>query len=64
MISEKLKGLRKEKGFTQKELATAINVDVSTYSGYERGLHEPSYLTLAKIIHVLKVDANYFFKEE
>ena len=59
-----IKTVAEGKGFTKKEMAMAVNMDVSMYSSYERGLHEPSYLARGKIISVLKVDANYFLMKD
>lgn len=64
MFGEKLRWLREERQLTQKEVAEAIGVEHNTYSGYERGSHLPSLPVLASIIHVLRVDANYFFENE
>ncbi len=41
MISDQIKKLRLEKHFTQKQVASAIHVKVSTYSGYESGYRTP-----------------------
>lgn len=44
-----LKKARKNKGFTQKELAEIIGVKRSTIAGYESKNQEPSYEILKKI---------------
>lgn len=45
----KLKELRKEKGLTQKEIATLIQVAPTTYLGYEKETSEPNIDTLIKL---------------
>ena len=41
--------LRREYNLTQKQLATMLSLKQTTYSGYERGWHEPNIETLIKI---------------
>ena len=40
-FGKRLKGLRKEKGFTQKELANKLNIRFSHLNKYENGMHVP-----------------------
>lgn len=49
MFNENLKKLRKEKGVSQKELASSLNVSYKTISHYETGTSEPSIETIVKI---------------
>ncbi|MBR3856304.1 MAG: helix-turn-helix transcriptional regulator, partial [Bacteroidaceae bacterium] len=37
MFAQRIKTAREEKGLLQKELATALNIDVPMYSRIERG---------------------------
>lgn len=48
-FSEMLRGLRKDNGITQAQLAKEIGVSKSSINMYERGEREPSYKTLEKI---------------
>ena len=41
MLSENLKTLRRQKGFTQEELAVRLNVVRQTVSKWEKGLSVP-----------------------
>lgn len=41
MFSENLKTLRKEKGFSQEQLATRLNIVRQTVSKWEKGISEP-----------------------
>ena len=50
---DRLKKLREEKGLTQLQLSTKINVSKSSIGGYERGTKKPS-------IGVLKTLSGYF----
>ncbi|WP_042473938.1 helix-turn-helix domain-containing protein [Bacillus ndiopicus] len=60
MISQKIKELRKKKGFTQKELAEGICTQAMV-SNFEKGEMIPSSPTLFAIAQRLGVDMNYFF---
>ena len=52
-FGENLKKARKNKGFTQKELAEIVGVKRPTVAGYESKDQEPSYKTLKKIAGIL-----------
>lgn len=55
MFNENLKTLRKNKGFTQEELAQKLNVVRQTVSKWEKGLSVPDADSLQKIAEVLDV---------
>lgn len=65
-IGKRLKRLRMEKGFTQKELASKVSGGLDyTYIGkIERGEQLPSLKILAKISEALSVPVAYFFRDE
>jgi transcriptional regulator with XRE-family HTH domain len=52
-FGKNLKKARKNKGFTQKELAEIVEVKRSTIAGYESKNQEPSYKILKKISNAL-----------
>jgi len=52
-FGENLKKARKNKGFTQKELAEIVGVKRPTVAGYESKDQEPSYKILKKISDAL-----------
>lgn len=58
-FGEKLRELRKEKGFTQKRLAQEIGQAQSTVFYWEQNLQEPSISALKKICAVFDVSADY-----
>lgn len=58
-MGEKLRQLRKEKGLTQKEVATALNVNMMTYAHYELGDREPSIAMLKSLCDFFDVTADY-----
>lgn len=54
-IGENIKFLRKEKGFTQKELGDAVGLTDVAINRYEKNLREPKQETLIKISRALNV---------
>lgn len=65
-IGDRLKGIRKERGITQKALADKIEGKIDyTYIGkIERGEQLPSLKILKKIGDALSVPLSYFFYDE
>lgn len=55
MLNEKIKELRKQKGFTQEELATRLNVVRQTVSKWEKGLSVPDADVLRSIAEQFEV---------
>ncbi len=55
MFNENLKSIRKQKGFTQEDLAIKVNVVRQTVSKWEKGLSVPDAVTLQRIAEVLEV---------
>lgn len=55
MFSENLKRLRKEKGFSQEQLATRLNVVRQTVSKWEKGISVPDAELLIQLAEVLDV---------
>ena len=49
LLSEKLRQLRKSSNLRQIDVAVALDIEQSTYSGYETGRHQPSPDTLMQI---------------
>lgn len=55
MFSENLKTLRKQKGFTQEELAARLNIVRQTVSKWEKGLSVPDAELLMRLAEILEV---------
>ncbi len=64
MLGERLRGLRKEKGITQKELAEKLSMDTSIICKYESGAAVPSYEALEKIANYFDISTDYLFGRE
>lgn len=58
-IGEKIAELRKDLGLKQKDVATVLNVAVSTVSNYETDSHEPDLNNLCKLADILGVSTDY-----
>ena len=55
-IGEKIKQLRKAKGYTQEELAEIIGIDNKHLSRIEKGYHSPKYSIMQKLAQALDFD--------
>ncbi|MFQ6793806.1 MAG: XRE family transcriptional regulator [Thomasclavelia sp.] len=63
-FKDRLKSARLARGYTQEQLAKAIGVAKSTFTGYEKGNSEPNMITIKKIMDTLEIDANYLWADE
>jgi transcriptional regulator with XRE-family HTH domain len=62
-FAEKLRNVRKEKGWTQLELAKRMGISNTFISQWELGRSHPSLDTFAKLVRTLGVSADYFLFE-
>lgn len=58
MLNEKIKSLRKQRGFTQEELAIRLNVVRQTISKWEKGLSVPDAEMLIKISDLFEINTS------
>ncbi|MFR6384639.1 MAG: helix-turn-helix domain-containing protein [Lachnospiraceae bacterium] len=63
-FSDRLKESRTNANLTQEQLAEKLGIAKSTLSGYENGNWEPAISTIAKMLDILNVDANYLYQDE
>ena len=59
-VGEKIRHLRRQKGWSQKQLGDLIGVDNSTISQYETYMRTPSCDVLIRLCQVFQVSADYF----
>lgn len=59
-----LKKLRQSKGVLQKDVATHLGVDRTTYVKYERGDSEPNHDMLSKLADYFEVSIDYLLGRE
>ena len=64
MLGENIQILRKEKGFTQEELAARVNVVRQTISKWEKGLSVPDAAMLQKLAEVLETTVSQLLGAE
>lgn len=60
-IGSRIRMYRKQNNMTQGELGKAINVGLTTISGYERGANSPDNEKLYLLANVLNTSINNFF---
>lgn len=60
-IGTKIKRARKNKGYSQKQMAQLCEMPYSTYSNYENNNREPGTEQLEKIINVLGITMDQLF---
>jgi len=63
-FGQKLLELRKQKGLSQEQLATDLNISQSSISNYESGATKPDTDILQKIAEYFRVPIAYFFSDE
>lgn len=63
-FGKRLKELRIEKGYTQKALALALNITISTLSHWECDYQEPSFKDLIALCDYFSVSADYLLGRE
>jgi transcriptional regulator with XRE-family HTH domain len=63
-FSNRLKRLRLEKGFSQKDIAKILNIHHVNYGRYVRGDSRPSADTLAKLADALDISVDYLLEGE
>ena len=60
-ISSKLRGLRSEKGLSQKNVADRLGIHRETFRKYENNPQIIEIGTFLKILDIYEIDTNYFF---
>ena len=63
-IAWKLKKFRENIGYTQQQMADALNVERSTYAYYETGKTSPSLETIMRIKDILNVSLEDLLESE
>ncbi len=61
-FGKNLRRIRRQKDFTQEQLAEAAEISVEFLSNIERGINAPSFETLDKLAGALGVPVKAFFE--
>ena len=61
LFGKHLKTLRSEKNLSQKDLASELQIPVSTYANWEQGRREPCLADIIRLLAVLEVNATELF---
>lgn len=64
LISDFYKSLRKSKGLTQKEVASALNIATQTYSSYEKGRTETPAEILVRLSYLYDISLDILMQRE
>ena len=59
LFSVRLQQVRKERGFSRKEIADVLEITTRAYQYYEEGKREPSYDKLVALARHLNVSTDY-----
>ena len=59
LLGKRLKELREERGLTQKEISSALNIHSVTYLHYEKDQREPPLKVLAELAIFFDVSTDY-----
>ncbi|KAA9302299.1 MULTISPECIES: helix-turn-helix domain-containing protein [Aerococcus] len=59
VVAERLKALREEKGYTQKDLANLISANYETVRGWDYGKSLPKHEMLARLAKLYNVSIDY-----
>ena len=62
-IGSNLKSLRKRKKLSQEEVAKALNLYRSTYSGYENGVAQPNLENLILLSDFYQVSTDFLLRD-
>lgn len=63
-LGDKIKKMREERGLSQKEVASGVDIDRGQYSRIETNKVEPTLSTLEKIAKAFNIDVEDFFKKD
>lgn len=63
-LAERIKRLRQERGLSQGQFATKLNVHQKQISCYERGLHVPATEALIRMAEALNISLDYLVFED
>ena len=63
-LADRLRQARLQAGYSQQNIADALNVNRATYTYYETGKTTPDPVTLGRIARICGAPIGFFFEEE
>ena len=63
-LADRLRQARLQAGYSQQNIADALNVNRATYTYYETGKTTPDPVTLGRIARICGAPIEFFFEEE
>ncbi len=60
-VGKRLKESRKDKGYTQREVAEYLHMTQQQYSRFENGVFELDYENLVKVSQLFEISLDYLF---
>lgn len=63
-LAERLRQARLKAGYSQQNIADALNMNRATYTYYETGKTSPDPVTLGKIARIFGAPIEFFFEDE
>ena len=63
-LADRLRQARLQAGYSQQNVADALNVNRATYTYYETGKTSPDPVTLGRIARICGAPIEFFFEEE
>ena len=64
ILSKNLKSLRKDYGYTQKQIAEILGITYQSYQAYERGITTPTLKHFIKIAEIYDVSLDFLIGKE
>lgn len=58
-LTERMKELRKERNLRQEDIATELNIAITTYCRYDLGMREPAASLLVRMADFYDVSVDY-----
>lgn len=58
-FGERLQNIRKEKGYTQKDIYTILKVSPNCYASWEQGRTQPDIENIKRLCLIFKISADY-----
>ena len=62
IIWDRIKNLREENDFSQKDIARKLHIKSDTYSKWERGINDIPLIKINELANIYNVSLDFFFR--